>query len=180
VGSCLYSQERSRKIKRTTSDCFFFQISSKNLYHCSRLVDQEERGQTYCNVDLSPMEQYSTKYYHEIDRCSLVFDRLSEDVDLLQMNFDKNPKNDLEQLTKLKIRCDIVVSRSGICHALLYWIFVGDSRGNTLDLFEQSDSCKASAFIFENPRMLAKDDCIGIETSLYHGNIIFNVYTGTK
>ena len=105
---------------------------SPELLHLSRLASPAGSDDVHCGVDLSAMDEYRLRYFHELDRSRLAHEQLSEEVRIFELRF-ASVETDLEQLTKMRHECELECStRSGIaggnnqasrkeCHALLYW-----------------------------------------------------------
>jgi hypothetical protein len=176
---------------------------SPELLHLSRLASPAGSDDVHCGVDLSAMDEYRLRYFHELDRNRLVHEQLSEDIRIFELRF-ASVETDLEQLTKIRHECELECTRSGIssnnqasrneCHALLYWFECsnpssmsgGDSNGAmaessgaaSLDL-SQCKGARVSAYIFSESRHLAEGERLKVQVSLHHGNVIFNQVLNT-
>uniref|UniRef100_A0A915MNY6 Protein arginine N-methyltransferase n=1 Tax=Meloidogyne javanica TaxID=6303 RepID=A0A915MNY6_MELJA len=124
-------------------------INSNELCKRSRLLQDK---QTYCGIDLSPMDDYRVQYFHEIETKTFDFEQISEDVELFRMDFSNSNRNLLDQLTRVKQHCIFTCSKSSVCHAILFWFTLFDPNGNSLDLRRQSTAFLPSAFLFSNAK----------------------------
>nr|CAD2125979.1 unnamed protein product [Meloidogyne enterolobii] len=146
-------------------------INSNELCKRSRLLQDK---QTYCGIDLTPMDDYRVQYFHEIETKTFDFEQISEDVELFRMDFSNSNRNLLDQLTRVKQHCIFTCSKSSVCHAILFWFTLFDPNGNSLDLRRQSTAFLPSAFLLSNAKSLNVDDKLKAIFSFLHGNLLFH------
>jgi hypothetical protein len=64
-------------------------VKSDQLKHKSSLVPNEKRHETYCGVDISSMQEFYIRHFHELDLNQLEFEQASDSITLFEMDFKK-------------------------------------------------------------------------------------------
>jgi hypothetical protein len=149
-------------------------INSLELCKRSRLLQNKK---TYCDIDLSPMDEYRVQYFHEIETQTFDFEQISDDVELFRMDLSNSTRDNqdlLDQLTRVKQNCIFTCSKSSVCHAILFWFKIYDTNGNCLDLRRKSVAFLPSAFLLSNAKRLTVDDKLKAIFSFLHGNLLFH------
>jgi hypothetical protein len=130
-------------------------------------------AETFCHP-LNPSLPTRLEYFHELDLRRLDHLRLSEDVQLLELNFSTQLDSALDQLTKVKVPVDLQSQVEGTVHALLYWYEISNGGIESLSLRDCAGG-KVSAHILREPIKLAKGERMRVQCSLYHGDVVFQV-----